>query len=154
MLLDIKVAAAGPLQLECGDYSRDGRSIAVGGQMTDSGESVGWIYTINKDSPTQPHLHCTINGHDAGGISSLAFLPDSPHVVTGGADGATIAWNWQPQRRQTDRIQAYEAYQFLVDGKVNAHQAPINSLTVSATGIIATASDDGTAIVWQNPFAE
>ncbi|MEO2027669.1 MAG: protein kinase [Fuerstiella sp.] len=153
-LMDIKVAAAGPLQLECGDYSRDGRSIAVGGQLTDSGESIGWVYTINKDNPTQPHLHCTINGHDAGGIRSLAFLPDSPYVVTGGADGATIVWNWQPQRAQTDRLQAYEAYQFLVDGDVNPHQAPINSLAVSETGNIATASDDGTAIVWKNPFTE
>ncbi|MCP4782251.1 MAG: protein kinase [Fuerstiella sp.] len=153
-LMNIKVDAADPLQLECGDYSGDGDSIAVGGQMTDSGESVGWVYTINKDSPTRPHLHCTINGHDAGGIRSLAFPPDSAYIVTGGADGATIAWNWQPQRRQAVSIQAYEAYQFLVDGDVNAHQSPINSLAVSSNGNIATASDNGTAIVWKNPFAK
>ena len=152
--VDIRVSAAGPLQLECGDYAADGRSIAVGGQLTESGASVGWIYTFSNEDPTQPQLHCNINGHDAGGIRSLAFLPNSPYVVTGGADGAAIAWNWQPQRRQTDGLQAYEAYQFLVDGDVHAHRAPINSLAVSSTGNIATASDDGTSIVWKNPFAD
>jgi WD40 repeat protein/serine/threonine protein kinase len=152
--VDIRVSAAGPLQLECGDYAADGRSIALGGQLTESGASVGWIYTFRDDDPMQPQLHCTINGHDAGGIRSLAFLPDSPYVITGGADGAAIAWNWQPQRRQTAGLQAYEAYQFLVDGDVHAHRAPINSLAVSLTGNIATASDDGTSIVWKNPFAD
>ncbi|MDG2127214.1 MAG: protein kinase [Fuerstiella sp.] len=152
--VDITISAAGPLRLECGDYAADGRSIAVGGQLTESGASIGWIYTLDDDDSIPPQLHCKINGHDAGGIRTLAFLPDSPYVVTGGADGAAIAWNWQPQRTQTPGLQAYEAYQFLVDGDVRAHRAPINSLAVSSAGNIATASDDGTSIVWKNPFRQ
>jgi WD40 repeat protein/serine/threonine protein kinase len=151
-LIGVTISEPGPIRLECGDYSGDGRSIALGGQLTESGESIGWIYTFSDDDQLQ--LHCTIKGHEAGGIRCLAFLPESPYVITGGADGAAIVWNWQPHRRPDTALQAYEAYQFLVDGEVSAHEVPINSLAVSSVGNIATASDDGTAIVWKNPFPD
>ncbi len=140
------------VRLSTAAFSPDGKFFAVAGQIVLSGESRGWVYQLQTDQ--KPDLHCTIMGHEAGGIRGISFLPESPYLATGGADGAGLIWNWQPERSAEGPVQAYEAYQLLVDGHPNAHAAPINSLTVSAHGSIATASDDGTAIVWRNPFVK
>lgn len=149
---DFMVDKGSGVQLSTAAFSSDGQFFAVAGQIVLSGESRGWVYELKADQ--KPDLHCTIMGHEAGGIRCTSFLPDSPYLVTGGTDGAGLIWNWQPERSAEGPVQAYEAYQLLVDGEPNAHAAPINSLTVSANGLLATASDDGTAIVWQNPFAK
>ena len=128
----------------------DGRYAAVVGRLAESGESIGWVYALTDDR--QPRLHAVIHGHEAGGIRGIAFLPDSPYVVTGGADGDVLIWNWQPDRKSESAIDAYEAYQFLVSDRPKSHKAPVADLSVSDNGLIATVSDDGTAIIWQNPF--
>ena len=149
-VLNLKIDTDETISLNAGSFYSDGQFIAVGGQMVESGASCGWIYDVS--DMKQPRLHATINGHEAGGIRSLAFMPDSSYVVTGGADGAAILWNWQPQRRDATGLAAYEAYQFLFEGESVAHQAPITSLAVSDSGTIASVSEDGTAIIWRNPF--
>ena len=149
---DFRISADEAVRLSGAAFSADGRFFAVSGQLAQSGQSTGWIFELT--GAAQPDLHCTITGHEAGGINCIRFLPDSPYAATGGADGAAIVWNWQPLRAAEDTLKAYEAYQLMPDNKAVAHRAPINSLTVSGTGRIATASDDGTAIVWRNPFTE
>ena len=97
-------------------------------------------------------LHCTIRGHDAGGINAITFLPDSPWLVTGGADGHALIWNCQTDRQEKAAFLAYEAYEFLPSDRAVAHTAAIKAISVSKNGTVATASEDGTAVVWQKPF--
>ncbi|MEQ9406984.1 MAG: protein kinase [Fuerstiella sp.] len=140
---DVRLAAAA--------IREDGRYIAVAGQLTESRESVAWVYEVTTDGKAK--LHAVISGHEAGGINGICFLPESPYVVTGGADGDVIIWNWQPDRVDEMPLNAYEAYQFLVADGPGAHEAAVSSISVSKTGRIATGSEDGTAIIWQNPFS-
>ena len=135
-----------------GAISADGQKLAIAGQIAETGESIAWIYSLPDDNAA-PMLHCTIRGHEAGGITGIQFLPDSPYVVTGGADGDVLVWNWQPNRAIDAPLEAYEAYQFLVKDQPRAHNASVSSVSVAQTGLIATSSEDGTAIVWTNPFA-
>lgn len=123
--------------------------LALAGIVSATGESRGWIYGLRDG---ELRLHGLINGHGAGGINGIAFLPDSPHIVTAGADGEALIWNWQPARGADAPVQAYEAYQFLAAGHQTAHQSPITSLSVCRNGLIATAASDGQAIIWHNPF--
>jgi WD40 repeat protein len=136
-------------RLMCGRFSADGNSFAVAGQVAESGESIGWVYSVHGQQ--KPHLHCTFSGHESGGVHSLGFVPDSPYLVSGGADGAVIVWNWQPEQDDA-LLQAYEAYQFLGADRTTAHAAAVNMLSVSSDGNVLSASEDGIAIVWKNPF--
>jgi len=149
-LVDFKLKTADNIKLNTGCFSYDGCYVAVAGQMIDTGSSVGWVYDLT--SINEPRLHATITGHEAGGIRGLAFLPNTPYLVTGGTDGAAIIWNWQPERSSEATLAAYEAFQLLADGETVAHKATISSVAVSVNGSIATASEDGTAIIWRNPF--
>ncbi|MCA9082798.1 MAG: protein kinase [Planctomycetaceae bacterium] len=139
--------------LQCAAVSDDGQYLAVGGQIKETGQSVGWI--LKAPAATPLTVHCDIQGHDAGGIQAIDFLPGTSHVVTGGADGAAILWNWHRDEEPSEsgKLLAYEVYTLLADGQRVAHPAPINAVSVSSSGRIATASDDGTAILWKNPFS-
>ena len=132
-------------------YSSDGRFVAVAGQMANSGESRGWVLDVR--NPSSPQVHCTLQGHGAGGIRCVDFSAESPHLVTGGNDGAAIIWNWQPGRAIDAPVEAYEVYQLLAEKESVAHRASINAVAVTPSGKIVTASDDGTAIIWEHPFA-
>ncbi|MCR9202209.1 MAG: hypothetical protein NXI04_26505 [Planctomycetaceae bacterium] len=138
------------LLLSRGRVSPDGRHVAISGQDANSGESLAWVFEMTGNTLK---LHATIQGgHEAGGITDICFLPDSPYLMTGGEDGGALIWNWLPRRPSTTPLAAYEAYQFLSDDNSLAHYAPITCVEVAADGTIATASQDGTAIIWTNPF--
>lgn len=144
------VAQGRDVELTKSRVSHDGKYVAVAGQDAASGESLAWVFFLDEQ---KLKLHCTIQGgHEAGGINDICFLPDSPYLVTGGADGGALIWNWLPLRASDEALVAYEAYQFLTDENSLAHNAPITRVAVSDDGTIATASEDGTAIVWNNPF--
>ena len=133
-------------------FSSDGSHIALGGQIASTGESRGWIFSVTEAEDLV--LHATIAGHEAGGITAIRFLPDSPYVATGGGDGAALIWNWQPHRSSDRPIDAYLAYQLMQDDSIIAHNAPVESLAISGNGVICTSSEDGTAVVWKNPFTK
>lgn len=132
------------------DIHADNRFIAVCGKSPLGGQSMACVFEElnNKDLV----LHCKLEGHDAGGIRGIRFLPNSPYIVTAGTDGACLVWNWMPERASERPIQPYEAYQFLSPDRRVAHVAPINAVSVTSTGDVATVSDDGTARLWRNPF--
>lgn len=133
----------------------DGRFLAVCGKDSDGGISAAWIFELraaDEHGAKELVLHCRLSGHEAGGIQAIQFVPNSPYLVTAGADGACLIWNWMPDRSEERPIEAYEAFQFLtLDGEV-AHQAPINAISITDQGDVATVSDDGTAKLWRNPF--
>lgn len=138
------------LRLARARVSPDGQFVAVAGQDAASGESLAWVFALHGD---KLQLHCRIlGGHEAGGVRDICFLPDSPYLMTGGADGGALIWNWLPRRSASTPLLAYEAFQFLAENNSLAHNAPITCVEVAADGTIATASEDGTAIVWNNPF--
>lgn len=147
-----QVQATSDVQLQSAVFSADAKFIGIAGQIIQSGESYGWVYQIQ--DVESPELHCTISGgHEAGGIRDIRFLPDSSYLVTGGTDGAALIWNWQPSRAEEGVLAAYEAYQLLADDQPRAHDAPIVAVDVSSGTNIATACEDGTAVIWPNPFA-
>ncbi|KIJ66844.1 hypothetical protein HYDPIDRAFT_26261 [Hydnomerulius pinastri MD-312] len=75
----------------------------------------------------------TLEGRDAE-ISSIAFLPDSTHVVTGSANGAVRV------RRVTDGHE---------EGKVFEHGSAVWAVAVSKDGmLIATGGTDGRVVLW------
>lgn len=147
---DIRVEDAQEVKISAAEFSPTGRFLAVAGQVLQSGQSAGWIYDLQPLDA--PELHAQILGHEAGGIRCLAFVAESPYIVTGGADGAALIWNWQPERADEDALQAYEAFQLLTNNTTVAHPAPVTAVVASRNGRIVTASDDGTAIVWRNPL--
>ena len=132
-----------------------GRFVAVCGKTRNSELSTAWILEqvpAAADGSEKLVVHCRLDGHDAGGINGIRFLPNSPYVVTAGADGACLVWNYMPERSAERPVEAYEAFQFLSLGQRVAHAAPINAISVTHQGHVATVSDDGTARLWQNPF--
>ncbi len=147
--LSINVNSDAELQLNAASVSPNGRHVALVGQLTESGESIGWVYDVTGETPV---LHCRIRGHEAGGINAVAFLPRTSHIATGGADGDVLLWNWHAKRPAGRALEAYEAFQFLIDQKSKAHDAAVTALSVSTDGHLASASADGTAIFWKNPF--
>lgn len=130
--------------------SADGRFIGVCGKSRSDGLSMAWI--LEQLGGDKLVTHCRLDGHEAGGIRGIRFLPDSPYVVTAGADGACLVWNWMPERSAERPIEAYEAFQFLSPDSRVAHEAPINAISITRQGHVATVSDDGTARLWPNPF--
>ncbi len=163
-----------PVELLTGEFSPDGRHIVVAGLMSQTSESVGWVFTASASQPqhdatnadqsgelaTPTHkdsrasnesgqlvLKCSFSGHEAGGISAAAFSGNSPYLISGGNDGSMIVWNWQ-NSLPTETPTAYEAYRFLSEGNTTAHQGPVTSLTVSNRGQIASGSQDGQVILW------
>jgi len=140
------------VELSSGALSADGLFVVVTGQKVRTGESTGWVYRVpSADSSVAQAQVCQFSGHGAGGISCGEFLPDSPYLVSGGNDGSVILWNWQ-QPLPGETPTAYEAYRFLTDNQLTAHRASVTSLSVSTSGQVITASDDGTAILWENPL--
>ena len=150
-IMSIEVDSEEAVRISAAAVSPDGRYVVLTGQLTESAESAGWVYNINGKGP---QLHCRIRGHEAGGINAVAFLPASSHLATGGADGDVLLWNWHAKRESDGTLEAYEAFQFLVDEKPKAHDAAVTALSVSSDGHLASASADGTAIYWKNPFGE
>jgi WD40 repeat protein len=94
---------------------------------------------------------CVFSGHEAGGISSVRFVPRSSYVVSGGNDGSLILWNWR-NPLPTAIPAAYEAYRFFADAITTAHSGPVTSVTVSPAGEIVSGSDDGKLILWNLPL--
>lgn len=173
LLLTVKPGLTEDLELFCGEYSHDGRHVVVAGRVSGTAESAGWVFPC-EDSATQsvtsstesrpssgseagiqqsvPNMTpvCRFSGHGAGGITSAAFVRHSPYLVSGGTDGALILWNWQqPLPGEVDT--AYEAYRFMTEDQLTAHRAAVTAVSISAAGQIASASDDGTIILWTNP---
>ncbi len=130
-------------------FSKDDRFVAVAGSLPENGESRAWVF---RRAEGDWQLHCHVKGHEAGGINGIAFLPDSPYLVTGGADGDVLIWNCLTDREEESPLEAYEAYQFLLPDRPVAHAAPVTAVSIAASGLIATCSEDGTAVLWQNPF--
>ncbi len=144
--------ATADVELSSGALSPDGRYVVVVGQNIRTGESTGRVYRVpSAETAVSSIPVCQFSGHGAGGISCGEFLPDSPYLVSGGNDGSVILWNWQ-QPLPGETPTAYEAYRFLTDNQLTAHRASVTSLSVSSSGEIITASDDGTAILWDNPL--
>lgn len=155
VILDSQVLANQNVELADLAIRSDGRFIAVCGKGQNGGLSTAWIFEQVGDGASDSEklvVHCRLDGHEAGGIKGIRFLPDSPYVVTAGADGACLVWNWMPERFQERPIEAYEAFQFLSPDSRVAHRAPINAISVTDQGHVATVSDDGTARLWRNPF--
>ncbi|APZ94086.1 WD40 repeat domain-containing serine/threonine-protein kinase [Fuerstiella marisgermanici] len=144
-----KVESGQTVELTSATFSDDKRVFAVAGRLLGSGESRAWVFRQGDDGW---RAHCVVRGHDAGGINAIAFLPNSPWLVTGGADGHALVWNCQTDRDEASAFAAYEAYEFLKADSPVSHSAPITAISVSASGTVATASEDGTAVIWQMPF--
>ncbi|MEZ6060860.1 MAG: hypothetical protein R3C19_10885 [Planctomycetaceae bacterium] len=145
----------GPLLPACGAVSPDGSHIALGGQYGSSGASVALVMAWDPQAGSF-QVHTMFSGHGAGGITGVDFVPEpeSPYLVTTGDDGAAIIWNWHP-RDEPGVAEAHMAYRFLAPQPefLDAHRAAITDVSLSRNGVIATSSDDGTAIVWRNPLS-
>jgi WD40 repeat protein/serine/threonine protein kinase len=142
--------------LLCGAFSWDGNFVAVGGRDADTGESIGWIWSLTPANvnPAAPQQSATIRGHGLGGIKSVAFLPNDDRVITGGDDGTARLWDWRKDSIADNAGQIVEA-DFLVslvrkteDFQRTTHRGAVNSVRVTPNGQIVTASADGTVLIW------
>ena len=165
---EIRLDAEFPVSLYAGEFSPDGQHIVAVGEVVDTGQSMGWVIRVpameiadevaaiadvNLISGEPGDLiACRFSGHQAGGISSVGFVPDSPYLVSGGNDGALVLWNWKQPLPGTPPM-AYEAFRFMASNKTTAHRAPITSLVVAKSGQIASASTDGEISLWNVPIA-
>ena len=160
---EIRLGTEFPVSLHAGEYSSDGQHIVAVGEVVDTGQSMGWVVRvpameITDEIPPVPAadlisdepddlITCRFSGHQAGGISSVGFVPDSPYLVSGGNDGALVVWNWKQPLPGTPPM-AYEAFRFMASNKATAHRAPITSLAVAKSGRIASASTNGEISLW------
>ncbi len=165
---EIKLDAEYPVRLHAGEFSPDGHHIVAVGEVVDTGQSMGWVIRVpakeiadgvaaipdvNSISDGSDDLiACRFSGHQAGGISSVGFVPDSPYLVSGGNDGALVLWNWKQPLPGTPPL-AYEAFRFMASKKTTAHRAPITSLVAAKSGRIASASTDGEISLWNVPIS-
>jgi len=165
---EIKLDSEYPVSLYTGEFSPDGQHIVAVGEVVDTGQSMGWVVRVpameitdGTAAITDPNLPpdepadliaCRFSGHQAGGISSVGFVPDSPYLVSGGNDGALVLWNWKQSLPGTPPM-AYEAFRFMASDKTTAHRAPITSLAVAKSGRIASASTDGEISLWNVPIS-
>ena len=155
----IKVQPGGdlPVELTTVDFTAQGQHVAVGGRIARTAESIGWVVNVqraapgNEEEPPQSRVVCRLSGHEAGGISSLRFISETPYVVSGGHDGAMILWNWQDALPSVVPA-AYEAYRFLEDGQMTAHQGAVTTLSVAPSGNICSGSEDGRVVLWNLPL--
>lgn len=138
------------VEVLCADFDETQQFVVLAGQHRQTQESIAHVF---RREANRLQLHCVIQGHEAGGITGVAFLPNSDHLVTAGTDGRVLIWNWQPGRQSPDPFQAYEAYEFLTETQPRAHRSPVTAMTVSKSNLIATASADGAATIWRNPFS-
>lgn len=70
------------------------------------------------------------------GVTAMAGVLDSSRIITGGADGQVRIWSVRQEER-------------LLEATLKEHKGTINSIAVSPSlPEIATASDDGTVIIW------
>ncbi len=164
---EIRLDTEFPVSLYAGEFSPDGQHIVAVGEVVDSGQSMGWVLRapgsdnideiapIPDDNSTSAKpddlITCRFSGHQAGGISSVGFVPDSPYLVSGGNDGALVLWNWR-QALSGRPPMAYEAFRFMASKKTTAHRAPITSLVVAKSGRIASSSTDGEISLWNVPI--
>jgi WD40 repeat protein len=104
------------------DLSPDGRHVATGGY---DGVTRIWDLQTNR-------LVAGLRGH-AGAVLALAYSPDGALLATSGTDATARVWD------------ARSGVQLLV---LHGHSAGIGSLAFSSDGRLVTASEDGTARVW------
>ncbi|MBX3443283.1 MAG: protein kinase, partial [Planctomyces sp.] len=150
----------------CGVYSPDGRSIAIVGQ--DARVRI-------LDAETGELIHAWATGQ--GETNCAAFSADGEFVWTAGDDGTLKKWEiatgkclWSTEAHPGEQafkvlfdsrrdalftcgtgseIRIWNAEDGLSRGVLLGHAAPIQSIAINAgTPMLASASDDGTARVW------
>ena len=136
----VRVETMSAIRLFSGEFSADGQQMVVAGEIASSSESHAWVVkvpTFHKPNAIQNDgdqnaqaldaealITCTFSGHEAGGISAVSFIPDSPYIVSGGIDGAMLLWNWKQPLPGT-RPKAYQAFRFMTTGKTTATRLPL-----------------------------
>lgn len=163
----LRVETLSAIRLFSGEFSSDGQQMVVAGEIASTSESQAWVIGVppfrqpnkipNNVGANVQAIHeealitCTFSGHEAGGISSVRFIPDSPYIVSGGNDGAMLLWNWKQPLPGT-RPKAYQAFRFMTAGKTTAHTAPVTDITVAHSGRIASSGTDGKVSLWKLPI--
>ncbi len=134
----------------CGAFSWDGQFVAVGGRDVSTQESLGWIWKLATDADQPAVLHATVRGHGLGGINAVAFHPLDDRLLTAGTDGTARLWDWQKNRKPGDEgvLDAVYLLSLTRPGEATTHRGPVTSLRITPDGKIATASADGTALIW------
>jgi WD40 repeat protein len=109
--------------------------------VTSSGDGMGLVWDLSGDRPTSVAL---------GGqrdVILASFSPDATHVVTVSSDRTAWVWDLRTSNDPIDVIQGRKGPR--VVAKFAGHRGAISSVSFSADGAyVVTASDDGTARVW------
>jgi WD40 repeat protein len=107
--------------------SRDGQTLA---SSLSDGSIVQWDLSTRRRLPRQLS---SFGGH-TGAINDLAFSFDGRTLATAGEDETIKLWDVRTTRRLTATL--------------TGHRAPVNSVSFTRDGTLASGSDDGTAIFW------
>jgi len=105
-------------------FSPNGQTLATGGA---EGYIKLWDVALNCPSGV-------IEAHD-GACLAVAYSADGRLLVTGGADHTVKLWDWQA--RQMLHV-------------LKRHEGPVRSVAISPTGVVASASDDGSVFLWDS----
>jgi WD40 repeat protein len=128
-------------RIESGDFEgavrplRDARDIEGFGRRAELLETWGHVLAHFPKGSIRGHAELRqFQGH-RGPISTVAFVPDMRHVVSGGADGTVRTW-----RRDSGRqVREY-----------SGHAAPVSGLAVLAeVGLLLSSARDGTIRLWE-----
>jgi WD40 repeat protein len=109
--------------------------------VTASGDGMGLVWDLSGDRPT----FVALEGHTD--VISAAFSADSTHVVTVSSDRSAWVWDLRISKDPIDIIQGRKGPRVIA--KLAGHRGSISSASFSADGAhVVTASDDGSARVW------
>ncbi|TWT48223.1 Serine/threonine-protein kinase PknD [Thalassoglobus neptunius] len=150
------------IEFYCCAISKDEQSIAAGGvRLGADGRAQGSFACVWRRNPDGKFLleaefdgeHSSQVFNDRVGITAVQFVTEEGFgLLTGGADGSVLEWDWIDRDTESDPPSRGERiYSYPGRSDQSAHEASVTSIDVSNNGDIVSTAEDGYVCFWPLP---
>ncbi|MEW4489239.1 WD40 repeat domain-containing serine/threonine-protein kinase [Thalassoglobus sp. JC818] len=150
------------VEFYCCAISKDEQSIAAGGvRLGADGRPQGSFACVWRRNPEGKFLleaefdgeHSSQVFNDRVGITAIQFVTQEGFgLLTGGADGSVLEWDWIDRDSESDPPSRGERiYSYPGRSDQSAHEASVTSIDVSNNGDIVSTAEDGYVCFWPLP---